>query len=244
MPEEERDAALLYISHSDATERQARILRVQQSLVPGFVEPTVAKPIISHDLNKGKGHVFSFHENDKTPKRNSAGIDGFAVSEPVTLKAKPSLNRDYFDQEASSASSPSCPTVFHMGSSSGMLSSGTKTDGKKSRRRPQKWKRLNQTQKPFVSSQIPDVTDTALAGFGSGISPMTGNNLTKRKASPTVEEQSSKSSKTTQPMLVSDLKPLPSQRALSAGTVEELEAPRQFNTSGSYVKISFRIFYF
>lgn len=56
----ERNMALQYISHSDATERQARITRVQQSLEPGFIEKDVHHPRISHDVNKGKGHVLTF----------------------------------------------------------------------------------------------------------------------------------------------------------------------------------------
>ncbi|XP_018448825.1 uncharacterized protein LOC108820375 [Raphanus sativus] len=210
LPAEERAAALLYISHSDATECQARIERVQQSLTPGFVEPSSLKPTISHDLNKGKGHVFTFTDNERPLKRSFGRDEATTTSEQPTWKVRRNLNRDSDDQEVSSASSLSCPTVFRMGSSFGTPPSGTWRDGKKSRRRPQKWKRFNRAPHPSDSA-LHDVVGNDLSGLGSGTLPGSSNNLTKRKASMTAEEQSAKSSKPTKPSVASDLKPLPSQ---------------------------------
>ncbi|KAF2610454.1 hypothetical protein F2Q70_00011734 [Brassica cretica] len=162
LPIEERNAALLYISHSDATERQARILRVQQSLAPGFVEPTVAKPIISHDLNKGKGHVFVFQENDRPLKRSSTVTDVPGNHERTPLRAHSNSIYDSSDHEASSASSPPGPTGFLMGSSSGNPPSGTRSEGRKNRRRPQRWKRINKPHLHAASGPDKDDSDTGL----------------------------------------------------------------------------------
>ncbi|KAF3542925.1 hypothetical protein DY000_02007187 [Brassica cretica] len=165
LPIEERNAALLYISHSDATERQARILRVQQSLAPGFVEPTVAKPIISHDLNKGKGHVFVFQENDRPLKRSSTVTDVPGNHERTPLRAHSNSIYDSSDHEASSASSPPGPTGFLMGSSSGNPPSGTRSEGRKNRRRPQRWKRINKPHLHAASGPDKDDSDTGLCSF-------------------------------------------------------------------------------
>ncbi|WZY85207.1 hypothetical protein YC2023_031591 [Brassica napus] len=162
LPIEERNAAMLYISHSDATERQARILRVQQSLAPGFVEPTVVKPIISHDLNKGKGHVFVFQENDRPLKRSSTMTDVPGNYERSPLRAHSNSNYDSSDHEASSASFPPGPTGFLMGSSAGNPPPGTRSEGRKNRRRPQRWKRINKPHLLAASVPDKDGSDTGL----------------------------------------------------------------------------------
>nr|VDD42248.1 unnamed protein product [Brassica oleracea] len=59
------------------------------------------------------------------------------------------------DQEASSSTSPLGPTVFRVGSYSGNLSTESRVDGKKSRRRPQKWKRLRNPEKVCTSGPRP-----------------------------------------------------------------------------------------
>ena len=211
LPIEERNAALLYILHSDATERQARILRVQQSLAPGFVEPTVAKPIISHDLNKGKGHVFVFQENDRPLKRSSTVTDVPGNHERTPLRAHSNSIYDFSDHEASSASSPPGSTGFLMGSSSGNPPSGTRSEGRKNRRRPQRWKRIKKSHLHAASGPDKDDSDTGLCRSDHGLLPLASTTLSKRKTPLTAEEQLPKSSKTTLPSVASDLKPLTSQ---------------------------------
>ncbi|KAH0895194.1 hypothetical protein HID58_057623 [Brassica napus] len=153
--------ALQYISHSDATERQARITRVQQSLEPGFIEKDVHHPRISHDVNKGKGHVFNFHDHDRLQKRACRTGEGQALSEPVG-DLRIVLASGVNDQEASSSTSPLGPTVFRVGSYSGNLSTESRFDGKKSRRRPQKWKRLRNPEKVCTSGPRPQTGDYSL----------------------------------------------------------------------------------
>nr|VDD23105.1 unnamed protein product [Brassica oleracea] len=52
--------ALQYIAHSDPTERQARIIRVQQSQPSSAADSLPRRPKITHDLDKGKGHIFGY----------------------------------------------------------------------------------------------------------------------------------------------------------------------------------------
>ncbi|KAF2562806.1 hypothetical protein F2Q70_00015301 [Brassica cretica] len=132
--------ALQYISHSDPTERQARITRVQQSLQPGFGDSDDRAPLISHDINKGKGHVFNFQDQDRPVKRAALtgerpGFLGTAMRFGNECVGLPVVN-----QEASSSSSLG-PTVFRVGDCSGTHSARDTEGMKSSCRRPQRWKR-------------------------------------------------------------------------------------------------------
>lgn len=59
---EERKMALLYISHADPTERLARIERVKQGIAENLAASSVHLTRITKELDKGKGHVFSYTE--------------------------------------------------------------------------------------------------------------------------------------------------------------------------------------
>ncbi|KAH0869249.1 hypothetical protein HID58_076271 [Brassica napus] len=134
--------ALQYISHSDPTERQARITRVKQSFQPGFEDNVGRAPRISHDINKGKGHVFNFQEQDRPGKRAALASERPAFSKADIIRGK---DRDGFlldNLEASSSSSSLGPTVFRVGTYTGNFSTGANEAVKKSRRRPQRWKRI------------------------------------------------------------------------------------------------------
>ncbi|WZY69918.1 hypothetical protein YC2023_002158 [Brassica napus] len=60
LPPEDRAMAMQYISHSNETERRARILRVQQSIELEKSNPPAVLTKISHNLEKEKGHVFGY----------------------------------------------------------------------------------------------------------------------------------------------------------------------------------------
>ncbi|CAH8352765.1 unnamed protein product [Eruca vesicaria subsp. sativa] len=55
---------MLYISHSDATERLARIQRVRQGIADSQVEASLRLSNITKDCDKGKGLEFSSKEHD------------------------------------------------------------------------------------------------------------------------------------------------------------------------------------
>ncbi|WZZ57264.1 hypothetical protein YC2023_057371 [Brassica napus] len=90
----------------------------------------------------------------KLQKRACRTGEGQALSEPVG-DLRIVLASGVNDQEASSSTSPLGPTVFRVGSYSGNLSTESRVDGKKSRRRPQKWKRLRNPEKVCTSGPRP-----------------------------------------------------------------------------------------
>ncbi|KAL0759099.1 hypothetical protein Bca101_075249 [Brassica carinata] len=141
LAEEERNAALQYVSNSDPTEHQARIMRVHQSITDKGAIGARQMPVISHNLEKGKCHVFGYEGQRKI------GGDEFCSSKSMPFKLSTGLivSCGADDLEVSSSSSPVGPTVFRIGSSTINHPAGTKSDGKTSRRRPQRWKRLSQT---------------------------------------------------------------------------------------------------
>ncbi|KAG5408286.1 hypothetical protein IGI04_004605 [Brassica rapa subsp. trilocularis] len=183
MPQKERDMALQYISHSDPTERQARITRVQQSLQPGFEDNLISAPRISHDINKGKGHVFNFQEHDRPGKRVALTRERSAFSEADMIVVKDRTLFPSDNLEVSSSSSSLGPTVFRMGTSSGNLPTGANEAVKKSRRRPQRWKRIC-SQRPSGQAQDLDHTGKRDSPVGDGeeSTATLGGNQAKRKA--------------------------------------------------------------
>ncbi|XP_013679121.2 uncharacterized protein LOC106383587 [Brassica napus] len=209
MPLIERNMALQYISHSDPTERQARITRVKQSFQPGFEDNVGRAPRISHDINKGKGHVFNFQEQDRPGKRAALASERPAFSKADIIRGK---DRDGFlldNLEASSSSSSLGPTVFRVGTYTGNFSTGANEAVKKSRRRPQRWKRIC-SQRPTGQVQALDhiIKRNSPVGDGEESTATNGLSQSKRKAPSNVGDHYSKSSKPLQPTVASDLKPL------------------------------------
>ncbi|XP_013628103.1 PREDICTED: uncharacterized protein LOC106334350 [Brassica oleracea var. oleracea] len=211
LAEEERNAALQYVFHSDPTESQARIMRVQQSITDKGAVGARQMPLISHNLKKGKGHVFGYERQRKI------GGDVFCSSKYMPFKLSTGLvvSCGADDLEVSSSSSPVGPTVFRIGSSTINHPTGTKSDGKKSRRRPQRWKRLSQT-KACVAGDGDGLagTDDALKKSAlviHGEDTVASAGFSKRKAVSCVGDHSTKSPKINTETVASALKPLPPQ---------------------------------
>lgn len=59
---EDRKMAMLYISHSDETKRLARIQCVKQGIADNIANASVRLTRITHELDKGKGHVYAYKE--------------------------------------------------------------------------------------------------------------------------------------------------------------------------------------
>ncbi|KAJ4906450.1 hypothetical protein Rs2_10108 [Raphanus sativus] len=136
LPTEERNAALLYISHSDETERLARIARVQQSIPSDAV---VASPTITHDLLKGKGHVFTFEEPQRLSKKQNVSEE--RSNAPVGLQRCDNRKEvsSASELEGASSSSLPSPTGFSIGTSHEVKSAGPRSGVKSSRKRPQRF---------------------------------------------------------------------------------------------------------
>ncbi|KAF3559250.1 hypothetical protein F2Q69_00012480 [Brassica cretica] len=128
LPPEERRMALQYISHSDPAERQARILRVQQSAPVSAMDSLPKIPKISTNIDKGKGHVFGYEgQSSIVPNMQNKAISVCNSSPPIFSRNANDLS-DISDHEVSSSLSPIGLTVFRVGSSSGVPLYGTRID--------------------------------------------------------------------------------------------------------------------
>ncbi|XP_013651192.1 uncharacterized protein LOC106355863 [Brassica napus] len=142
LPPEERAMAMQYIAHSDPTERQARIVRVQQSILTEGVPEWVDMPKISHDLFKDNSLVFGFELQSGLQSGMPQKGDPRSGTGSLPLSFRSQRRCAPVENEVSSSSSSCDPLVFRIGSSLEGRSSGTKSSGNKNGTRPQRWKRL------------------------------------------------------------------------------------------------------
>lgn len=213
LPEEERVAALQYISHSDPTERQARIMRVNQSIADKEKEEVRQMPRISYNLDKGKGHVFGYESQDKELCDDVRGTTSSGKSMPFKLSTGVVVSEAEDNTAVSSSSSPVSPTVFRIGSSIVNHPSGTKSEGKKARKRPQRWKRQSQLKAREVSGTQAkvDIAPPSSTPVGQEEDEVASAGNPKRKAVSSVGDHSTKSPKIFSETVASALKPLPPQ---------------------------------
>ncbi|KAH0862241.1 hypothetical protein HID58_079452, partial [Brassica napus] len=136
--------AMLYISHADETERRARIERVKQGIADSAAEASVRITRITNELDKGKGHVFSYQDDILVSKKQRPLLLG-AYSEGYVQ----SLEEGEADSSATNGSFTSAPTAvlagFQLGPSSGGRVSGNQNASKTQRKRPLSWKRKPNT---------------------------------------------------------------------------------------------------
>lgn len=191
--------AIKYISHSDKTERQSRILRVQHSIELKKANPPALLTKFSHELNKENGHVFDYSKNSPAP-------DDVVNPKPYATLSAPVFGRLSAPNESLSPgdssiapSRPKNPTVFNVGASSSTFTGISKAK-KKERRRPPTWvrhirpvNRINTSLTSFNKNGKEEVVST------------------KRKANEGQEILGNKNPKTKPNMVASDLKPLPLQ---------------------------------
>ncbi|KAG2332083.1 hypothetical protein Bca52824_003263 [Brassica carinata] len=136
---EDRKMALLYISHADETERRARIQRVQQGIEENKAESSSRLTKITKELDKGKGHVFSYQNpaSDKGPHSGSALLS----SSRLYLRDK-----EEDDSESSASLTSACRNLcFQRGVS------------KAPRKRPSSWKRRAGANSGVTASVSPTV---------------------------------------------------------------------------------------
>ncbi|KAH0865231.1 hypothetical protein HID58_082442, partial [Brassica napus] len=155
--------AMLYISHSDETERNARILRVRQGIEDNARESSSRLIKITNEIDKGKGHVFHFPEN----------INYQGDSSKLFRAGAQLLLGSIEDEAESSAKAPdtmSAPILgssgFQLGPSSEGRASGNLSLGKAPRIRPPYWKRkANSTKRNSVAGPaLKDQDQTATNG--------------------------------------------------------------------------------
>ncbi|KAJ4883866.1 hypothetical protein Rs2_33959 [Raphanus sativus] len=194
LPREERNQALLYISHADEKERRARIERVNKGIIESREAASLHLTRITKELDKGKGHVSytalleaqhfdtSDHLKDQVLTRNEKSDD---------------------DTESSAAQSVahSIPLFtagsgFQLGPSSEGRVLGNVGASKSQRRYSSSWKRRNTGNKesvgvPQLSLQITDQPPSS-----------------KRKAVAPINVSESKNKKLSDQSVASVLKPL------------------------------------
>lgn len=193
---QERKAALLYISHSDKTERQARIMRVRQAIEDQSQSHMVILTRFTSDLDKGKGHVFSYPDPDHLPRVHLKP----RATASLTLSKEIDVQEGYSESECSGAAvtlTPSISTGFQIGLSSKTPSAGDSNGVKGARRRPPSWKRKAQAGKSSAkASPSSEITMPPLESGG------------KRKPETVSMSPSKKSSTPTSISVASSLKPL------------------------------------
>ncbi|RID66955.1 hypothetical protein BRARA_D02062 [Brassica rapa] len=192
LSKEDRKMALLYISHSDETERRARILRVQQGIDENKAESSIRLTKITKELDKGKGHVFSYQEFADDSLRNSDPLRRSKIR--LSIGDKDEGDSESSAPKFSACSEPIVPTGFRLGPSSEGRVSGTQGMSKASRRRPSSWKR-----KVVTKANAPLTSTAPVVSLKAGSS--------KRKPSPLVPSDN-KASKVSDSTVASVLKPL------------------------------------
>ncbi|KAG2295020.1 hypothetical protein Bca52824_041689 [Brassica carinata] len=130
--------AMQYISHSDPTERMARIERVRQGIE---AESSMRLTRISGDLDKGKGHVFSYKELSFTQLLQCQSEKAMAL---LISSHAPALSAPVL-----------ISTGFQLGPSSEGRVSGNLSQRKVVRKRPTAWKRkMNTTGRAVAEEQV------------------------------------------------------------------------------------------
>ncbi|WZZ01322.1 hypothetical protein YC2023_073650 [Brassica napus] len=181
---QDRKMAMLYISHSDDTERLARIERVKQGIAETLENPSVRLPKITQNLDKGKGHVFDFSRDHVELPLNMERLDNetesASSSAPIHTFSAPAL----------------VTTGFHLGPSSEGRVHGNQSTVKSQRRRPPSWKRKTQAKQDKGASAL-SANPTAVY-----------SQVMKRKSVCPLLSSENKTPKTSEPTVASVLKPL------------------------------------
>ncbi|KAG2251869.1 hypothetical protein Bca52824_082005 [Brassica carinata] len=160
LSKEDHKMAMMYISHSDATKRLARIQRVRQGIADNQAESSLRLTKITKELDKGKGHVYSYKE--QYSRDDSLNYGGLVIRRKID---------DGSDGETKSSaskisvhSSPVVHSGFQLGpSSEGRVLRKPGNNGSQ-RKRPSSWKRKSLGQRSveagLASVEVQDhVTD-------------------------------------------------------------------------------------
>ena len=208
LPINEQRMAMTYVSHSDETERNARILRVKQSIADAAESSIIKTTKITTDLDKGKGHVYHYHDITSRlqwPKQS----DGATFSSPLKESVNESDAESSHSLTVQVVSTPLLATTgFQIGTSMKDPSAGTNNGSNKARCRPPSWKRR---QSHTSNNKAPDVNSALLVGTNQSDADHTLETSSKRKPETDLDFPVNKSTKTLTLSVASGMKPLPSQ---------------------------------
>ncbi|CAG7864631.1 unnamed protein product [Brassica rapa] len=194
---QDRAMAMQYISHSNETERRARILRVQQSIELEKSNPPAVLTKISHNLEKEKGHVFGYGVSESAS--GETRMVAHALTAPAGERIHSSSEVQLSGESISPASAPKRPAVFTIGAS-GSSQTGSSRGRRNGRNRPPAWVRHIRPAKNAQSKSTP------VHEQSDEVAPSS-----KRKAEGVQIEKGNKTSKTKEDTVASILRPLPSQ---------------------------------
>ncbi|XP_018475801.1 uncharacterized protein LOC108847107 [Raphanus sativus] len=134
----DQQMAMLYISHSDETERNARIVRVKQGIEKNARESSIRLTRITNEIDKGKGHVFQYPESPPALEGNGKRSRAEHVFRLKDVEEEAESSASFCDTLSAPAA---VSTGFQLGPSSEGRASGNLSVGKSQRKRPQSWKR-------------------------------------------------------------------------------------------------------
>lgn len=161
LPPQEQRAAMLYISHADTTERQARIMRVRQAISDQGQSHVATLTKLTANLDKGKGHVYSYPEDSQPVKQAKHTRQALSMPNPQGEVSDSALSG------VVGFPGTAVTTGFQIGLSSTTPSSGDSCAPKHQRRRPPSWKRKAQASKqPLSSNLASEATTTPLETGG------------------------------------------------------------------------------
>ncbi|KAH0906146.1 hypothetical protein HID58_037973, partial [Brassica napus] len=152
LPPEDRAMAMQYISHSNDTERRARILRVQQSIELEKSNPPAVLTKISHNLEKEKGHVFGYGVSESAS--GETRMVAHALTAPAGERIHSSSEVQLSGESISPAPAPKRPAVFTIGVS-GSSQTGSSRGRRNGRNRPPAWVRHIRPAKNAQSKSTP-----------------------------------------------------------------------------------------
>ncbi|KAF3589348.1 hypothetical protein F2Q69_00028736 [Brassica cretica] len=140
LSKEEQKMAMKYISHSNETERLARIQRVRQGIADSARESTLRLTRIKNEVDKGKGHVYSYpDESNKLPLLKSGAVNINSRSQGIVIREEEAESADTFSATVSAPAH--IASGFQLGPSSEGRVYGSLKAGKTQRNRPSSWKR-------------------------------------------------------------------------------------------------------
>ncbi|CAN6863789.1 unnamed protein product [Brassica oleracea] len=155
---QDRAMAMQYISHSNETERRARILRVQQSIELEKSNPPAVLTKISHNLEKEKGHVFGYGVSESASGETRTAAH--ALTAPAGERIHSSAEVQLSGESISPASAPKRPAVFTI-EAFGSSQTGSSRGRRNGRNRPPAWvrhirpaKNAQSKSNRFMSSQM------------------------------------------------------------------------------------------
>ncbi|KAF2582028.1 hypothetical protein F2Q70_00008140 [Brassica cretica] len=198
LSKQDQKMAMLYISHADETERLAHIERVKQGIEESQAESSAMITKITRDLDKGKGHVFSFPEHAEKRQQRTTLYIGNSPNQDAALESE--AESDSLASQYPGFSAPAMiSTGFHLGPSSEGRVTGNQSSSRSQRRRPHSWKRK-------VSAKASNGPST----LSSPATSSTPASMKRNSAAP-LSATDNKTPKTSDPTVASVLKPLPPQ---------------------------------